>query len=110
MLRNYLGPATASFQMGETGMHFVEWKLAPSPELADAIFAGLEKTIGDPRGLLWGSAGSMLAALHMHSATSEQRWADLYARMFSELWEQMKSADGGKSWLWTHDLYGITTD
>jgi hypothetical protein len=110
LLRNYLGPAIASFQMGETGMHFVEWKLAPSAELADAIFTGLEKTIGDSRGLLWGSAGSMLAALHMHSATSEQRWEDLYLRMFNALWTQMKRTDDGKSWLWTHDLYGVTTD
>jgi hypothetical protein len=110
MLRRYLGPATASFQMGETGMHFVEWKLAPSAELADAVFTRLETTIGDPRGLVWGSAGSMLAALHMHSATSEQRWADLYVRMFKALWSQMKCADDGTSWSWTHDLYGVTTD
>jgi lantibiotic modifying enzyme len=106
-LAAYLAPAINSVQMGETGMRLVEWKLAPSPVLADLIYRGLASTIGDPRGIVWGSAGSMLAALQLFARTQESRWTDLYLRMFESLWEQMQYDNDARIWTWTHDLYGV---
>jgi hypothetical protein len=106
-LAEYLAPAVNAFQFGVTGMRMVEWKLAPTRELADEIYRALETTIGDPRGIVWGSAGSMLALLAMRERTQEVRWAELYRRMFESLWAQMSYDDPRGIWAWEHDLYGM---
>ena len=105
-LAEYLAPAINSFQMGKSGMRMVEWKLAPTRDLADEIYGALETTIADPRGIVWGSAGSMLALLFMFERTQEDRWADLYRRMFESLWALMEYDDARGIWAWRHDLYG----
>jgi hypothetical protein len=72
-VRKYLGGELASYLMGETGILLLQWKMAPSEELAQQIFAAIEAKVGDQRGLIWGAPGTMLAALFMHERTGDSR-------------------------------------
>jgi len=107
-LRKYLGSETASYWLGETGMRLLHWKLAPSAKLVDEIANGLEETIGDVRGLSWGGAGAMLAALWMHERTGDSRWSALYLAHFDALWERWQFVDELGCHLWSGELYGVT--
>jgi lantibiotic modifying enzyme len=107
-LRKYMGGELASYLLGETGILLLEWKLAPSEDLARRIHAAIEAKIGDMRGLAWGAAGTMLVALFMHESTGEPRWKDLFVGNFEALWDRWEYVDELRCHLWTHDLYGVT--
>jgi hypothetical protein len=88
-------------------MLLLEWKLAPAEELASEIYRNIEATLGDPRGLVWGSAGSMLPTLYLRDRTSEERWDDLFRRLFDALWAKLEYVADQRCSLWKHDLYGV---
>jgi hypothetical protein len=77
-VRDYIGREQNGYLFGETGLDLLEWKLAPSPVLEDRLAARIESKIGDNRGIVWGGAGAMRAALFLHAATGEARWRDLF--------------------------------
>jgi hypothetical protein len=106
-VRTYMGVELSSYLLGETGILLLEWKLAPSEDLARRIQAAIETKIGDPRGLAWGAPGAMLVALFMDERTRESRWKELYRRNFEALWNQWEYVDELRCHLWTHDLYGV---
>ena len=105
-LRDYLGQERNAYLFGETGLHLLEWKLAPSAMLAEKLHAAIESKIGDVRGLVWGGAGAMLAALFLHEQTGDARWRELFARHGDALWEQWLFDESAGCHLWTSDLYG----
>ena len=96
-----------SVLIGEAGLKLLHWTLAPSPALEDELHADLTAKIGDPRGLLWGGAGSMLAALAMLRRTGEARWREIYLRHAEGLWESWTHDPDLDCHLWTQDLYGV---
>lgn len=69
--------------------------------LADQIFARLESALAGPvHELMWGLAGCMLATLHMHGATTEDRWIQLYQQQASRLLAAGQQVPGvGFHWL-----------
>jgi Lanthionine synthetase C-like protein len=107
-LRKYMGAESASYLLGEAGILLLLFKLAPSEEVALQLHAHLEATIGDPRGIAWGSAGGMLAALLMYQRTDDPRWKNLFLRSFEPLWNQFNYSDAARCHLWTSSLYGVT--
>jgi hypothetical protein len=107
-LREYLGNELASYMLGEAGILMVQWKLAPSDDLLERLYAFNQEKIGDPRGLAWGGAGAMLQAVFLYERTGESRWADLFLRHFDALWEQWKYDGAVGCHLWTNSLYGAT--
>lgn len=107
-VRKYMGGETWSYLLGETGILLLEWKLAPSDDLARQLHAAIEAKIGDMRGLAWGAAGAMLVAQFMHEQTGESRWKDLLLRNFEALWDEWKYVDELRCHLWPHDLYGVS--
>jgi hypothetical protein len=107
-VRRYLGLELPSYMMGETGILLLNWKLAPSEDLARQLYALIETNIGDPRGLVWGAAGNMLAALFMNERTGDSRWKELFLGNFDALWNQWEYVDELRCCLWTYDLYGIS--
>jgi len=79
--RQTLGPAwqTRSWLLGDAGILFTRWKTAPSPAVLAALEAAIADNSDDPaRELMWGAPGTMLAALALHRATGDARWAALY--------------------------------
>jgi hypothetical protein len=58
------------------------------------------------REMLWGSPGTMLAALHMAEATGERVWADVFERGARILLQQMTFDEALGAWVWHQDLYG----
>ena len=106
-MRTYMGRELASFFMGEAGILLLQWKLEPSDDVAQHLSMAIEEKIGDARGLVWGAAGTMLAALFMHGWTGESRWKALYLHNFEALWDEWKYAVDLRCHLWTSELYGV---
>jgi len=92
----------ASLLCGEAGILLVAWKLAPQPELADALLAHVRENVANEfEELMWGSPGTMLVAHAMHEWTGEERWAEACRDSAAAL-----MARRGDDGLWTQQLYG----
>jgi hypothetical protein len=107
-VRKYMGAEVASYLLGESGILLLQWKLAPTEDIAQQLYSHLEAKIGDVRGVAWGSAGAMLAAFFMYERTNDARWKELYLRSFGPLYDQWKYSDEARCHLWTSTLYGVT--
>ena len=94
------------YLIGEAGILLVSYLLEPSDrtasELARAVEANRENETNE---LLWGSPGTMLAAVAMLRLTGEERWAELWRSSADELWDRWLPAENG-TYLWTQRLYG----
>jgi lantibiotic modifying enzyme len=74
---------------------------------AEALYRVVGDNIDNPTWeLLWGSPGTMLAALFAHEATGEARWLDLYRRNADRLIDVWDYDETRQCHLWTQDLYG----
>jgi lantibiotic modifying enzyme len=107
-VRKYMGAETASYLLGEAGILLLQFKLAPSEDVARQLYDHLEARIGDPRGIAWGGAGAMLSALLMYERTNDARWNELFLRSFQTLYEQWNYSDDARCHLWAASLYGVT--
>jgi Lanthionine synthetase C-like protein len=98
---------TGSLLMGDTGILFTHWRSSGSNTskglLASAIAGNRDNAVLE---LMWGSPGTMLAALAMHDLTGESRWADLYRESAVALQRACAYQADHACWLWTQDLYG----
>jgi hypothetical protein len=109
--RRWLGDSAAreraSFMMGDTPIRMMAYGDAPSEELArdlDALIAG---NVEHPaRELMWGSPGTLLAALFLHELTGNERWANLFRSTAARLWNALEWSPRHECWHWTQDLYG----
>ena len=85
---------------GEGGLLVVACRVAPSPELADRLFVRVRENVDhQSQELMWGSPGTMLAALALHAWTGEQRWRDAWQESADAL-AARRDVDG----LWTQRL------
>jgi len=101
------GDARGSYLMGDTGLHLLHWQLSPDAAVADALFASVEANLRHKTlEALWGSPGSILAALHMSEATGEPRWRDQLERALRILWDAMVFDESLGAWVWVQDMYG----
>jgi len=99
-----------SWMMGDLPFEMMAWARAPGAARADVIAALIEGNIDHPaRELMWGSPGSLLAALEMHRATGDERWALMFRRIAQRLREQLLWSDRQSCHFWTQDLYGRQT-
>ena len=100
---------TASYLMGDTPVLMMMQAREPTAERADLLAALIERNIEHPaRELMWGSPGTMLAALHLHErfGADDPRWADLFRRSAERLWSQRLWSDEHGCHYWTQDMYG----
>ena len=101
------GDNLGSWMMGDLPIEMMAWAQAPTAARADTIAALIEGHIEHPaRELMWGSPGSLLAALTMHRATGDARWAVLFRRIAQRLREQLSWSEGLGCHYWTQELYG----
>ncbi|MEO6408041.1 MAG: LanC-like protein, partial [Burkholderiaceae bacterium] len=102
----------ASYFLGHSGVLLLAWKYSRSPEVADALYAIVEGNLHNKaQEALWGSPGTLVAALHMLEATGEPRWQALLRHGVDLLWQQMSPARHSEHpdrevFLWVQDLYG----
>jgi len=96
--------AAAALLTGESGPLIVAWRMAPSGELADELFARVRENVGNEAvEIMWGAPGTMLAARAMLEWTGEERWAEAWQESAESVWAA-RDDDG----LWTNRLYGET--
>ena len=108
-VRKYQSHEVTSYLTGDAGILLLNWKLAPSENLALRIFSAIEANSQDPAlGLAWGAPGTMLVALFMFERTGEPRWKDLFLRGSEDLWQKWKYDEELRCYLWTHHLYGYS--
>ena len=105
----------ASYLLGHSAVLLLQWKFGRSAAVADALHALIESNLHNKaREALWGSPGTLVAALHMLEATHEARWLQLFRRGVGILWDQMvpmrhSAHPDREAWLWTQELYGKTS-
>ncbi|EYF04265.1 Hypothetical protein CAP_4742 [Chondromyces apiculatus DSM 436] len=100
------GWQTRSWLLGDAGILFTSWKTGVEPRLDD-LAATIAGNTDDPsRELMWGAPGTMLAALALHRATGEARWAALYRAGARALAASFEADDDLGVHLWTQNLYG----
>ena len=87
--------------MGSSGLLVLADALGSGDSPRDALAASVAANEQNPtRELLWGSPGTMLAALAMVRRTGEQRWADLWRASARWLLEEWRDE------VWEQDMYG----
>lgn len=99
---------TASFLLGESGLRLLEWKLTGDAAAAQRLYEVVQGNLHNPvREQLWGSPGTVLAAIAMADSTGDARWATLVQHTVQALWDTMEPiAAAGGAWGWVQDLYG----
>lgn len=99
--------AAGSFMMGETPVRLLQFGATGDEAIADRLAALIAGNIEHPaRELMWGSPGTLLAALFMHGRTGQPCWAELFRATASRLWDQMLWSEEHGCHYWTQDLYG----
>ncbi len=95
-------------QLGEIGI------LAPAvaagvadPDVVARLSRCMEQTLGHPaRETTSGEAGMMHAALTLHRATGDERWAAHYRAGAHSLFEAWQRQPDTRTWLWTSEIFG----
>jgi lantibiotic modifying enzyme len=99
-------PEQSSYLFGELPLLLLQYKLSPSEDRATQILHSIRKNDSQPsRELMWGIAGSMLAAYFMYQWTQEPRWQEVFGSQADVLLHDWKPV-GEVGYLWTIDLYG----
>jgi hypothetical protein len=94
--------AASSLFCAEGGVLLVAWRLARTTELADALFDRVDENIvSEADELMWGTAGTLLAARAMHEWTGDERWVQAWDESAASL-----LARRGEDGSWTQDLFG----
>lgn len=97
-------PRESALLTGETGILLVAWRLAPSDELADDLYARVRANVdNEAEEVMWGTPGTLIAAHAMLAWTGEERWREAW-RESAEALLSRRDDDG----LWTQRLYGAT--
>jgi hypothetical protein len=99
-----------SYLLGDPGVLLLQWQATQSPAVAHSLFDLVQANLHNPsHESLFGSSGTMVAALHMLEATREDRWLQLFRNAAQIVCDQMHLApDVDDTWIWTQTLYGQT--
>jgi hypothetical protein len=98
----------ASFLVGDAGLMLLEWTFTHDQACADRLFDTVRGNLRNPvREALWGSPGTVLAAIHMAEATGQDRWRELVREAVQIIVDEMEpDANAAGAWVWVQDLYG----
>jgi hypothetical protein len=110
------GSEWPSYFLGHSAVLLLQWQQGRSPPVADELFALVEGNLENKaREALWGSPGTLVAALHMLEANAglpeALRWQRLFRHGVDLLWSQMEPVrhdahPDREVWIWKQDLYG----
>ena len=97
----------AAYLMGDLPILMQAHGHLPSAATAEQIAALIESNVDHPaRELMWGSPGTLLAALFLHQRDGDARWLSLFQSTAARLWDQLLWSDEHGCAYWTQDLYG----
>ncbi len=106
-LRSFGCTFDASYLMGDTGILLLEHRIDPTPAIADRLAALIESNLRNPtRELMWGSPGTIFAAVFLHARTGDARFAELFGTTARTLWSQLEWSSQCGCAYWTQDMYG----
>jgi len=95
-------PRESALLSGEAGILLVACRLAPSLELADALYARVRENLhNEADEVMWGSPGTMIAARLMLAWTGDERWRSAWDDSADALLDR-RDSEG----LWTQLLHG----
>jgi hypothetical protein len=101
------GDETAAYLMGDTPLLMMLQGRQPAAGHAERLARCIEGNLDHPaRELMWGSPGTMLAALFLHQRFGHVRWAEAFRRTAARLRSQLVYSDAHGCHHWTQDLYG----
>jgi len=101
---------TRGYLVAGAGILLLQHKFTRSAAVADALADVIAENMDDPAlELMWGAPGTMLAALFMHRATGEARWAELFRAGAEALERTFVFDEATGAFLWSQALYGWTT-
>jgi hypothetical protein len=84
----------ASYLMGDVPWLLLDYGLRPRNATLDRLECLIETNVDHPaRELMWGSPGTMLAALFLHERTGSARWAELFRATANKLRSQLLWSD-----------------
>jgi hypothetical protein len=93
-------PRGPSLLAGEGGLLVVAYRVSPSAEVADRLLERVRENVDNPaQELMWGSPGTMLAALALRDWTGERRWLEAW-RESADALHAARAPDG----LWTQRI------
>jgi len=100
--------AAGSYLMGDIPFLLMAWERGVDRAvIADRLAQLIAGNIDHPhRELMWGSPGTLLAALFLHQRSGESRWQDLFAKTAAKLWSQLLWSEEFQCYYWTQDMYG----
>ena len=106
-LRSFDSQEFASYMMGDTPFLLLTHGHRPSADIADSLAALIAGNLNNPaRELMWGSPGTLLAALFLLQRTGDPRWANLFRETAATLWSQLQWSQEHGCAYWSQDLYG----
>ncbi|HEY5009156.1 MAG TPA: hypothetical protein VII42_14215 [Caulobacteraceae bacterium] len=82
----YMAHEQAALMVGETGIQLLQAIRSPSENFTPPLQTAIAATVGDTRGLVWGGAGAMLAAIILHERTGDPVWRSLFMDHVEALW------------------------
>ncbi len=104
------GEEVPSWFLGQSALLLMCMLRGPREQRAifgEKLFRAVGDNISNPTWeILWGSPGTMLAALFAYEETKDARWSDLYLRCADRLWSEWFYHEELRCHLWTQDLYG----
>jgi hypothetical protein len=97
----------ASFLMGDTPIRLLSFGVTQTAsaerDLAELIAGNIDHPA---RELMWGSPGTLLAALFLHECTGSEQWAELFRSTAANLWNQLERSPRYRCSYWTQELHG----
>lgn len=95
----------SSYLFGELPLLLMQYRHNATAAKAEEIKLAIQRNDDQPiRELMWGMAGSMLAALFMHQWTRDALWANLYRKQANLMLADWKSVEG-IGHLWNVEVY-----
>ncbi len=97
----------ASFLMGDLPIRMMAFGETPTAGLESLLAELIAGNIEHPaRELMFGSPGTLLAALFLHEHTADVRWAELFRLTAGKLWSQLEWSSEHRCAYWTQYLFG----
>lgn len=99
--------AAASYLMGDLPALMMAQEQSPTEAGLQQLLALIDGNIDHPaRELMWGSPGTLLAALFLHQRSGDERFAEAFRRTAAHLRSQLKWSEEHHCHYWDQDLYG----